>query len=103
MKSGKGVNRNLTNLGLFRVYLNNYLLELPQINANMTLVVRQLSPSEKGVPMEVYCFSKVKTMAEYETLQADIFDHVFALVKEFELDIFESPSNKATVSAAASE
>jgi len=103
LKSRKGVNRNLTNLGLFRVYLNNYLLELPEINANMTLVVRQLSPSEKGVPMEVYCFSKVKTMAEYETLQADIFDHVFALVKEFELDIFESPSNKATVSAAASE
>jgi len=94
-KEGKGVTRNLTNLGLFRVYLRNYLHERMDINKEMTLLVRQLSPSENGVPMEIYCFSKIKAWVEFENIQSDIFDHVFASVKDFELEIFENPSDKS--------
>ena len=94
-KEGRGVTRNLTNLGLFRVYLRNYLHERMDINKDMTLLVRQLSPSENGVPMEIYCFSKIKAWVEFENLQSDIFDHVFASVKDFQLEIFENPSDKS--------
>lgn len=94
-KEGKGVTRNLTNLGLFRVYLRNYLAQRADINKDMTLLVRQLSPSENGVPMEIYCFSKIKTWVEFENIQSDIFDHVFASVKDFNLEIFENPSDKS--------
>ena len=94
-KEGKGVTRSLTNLGLFRVYLRNYLAQRADINKEMTLLVRQLSPSENGVPMEIYCFSKIKTWVEFENIQSDIFDHVFASVKDFNLDIFENPSDKS--------
>lgn len=94
-KEGKGVTRSLTNLGLFRVYLRNYLAERADINKEMTLLVRQLSPSENGVPMEIYCFSKIKAWVEFENIQSDIFDHVFASVKDFNLEIFENPSDKS--------
>lgn len=94
-KEGKGVERNLTNLGLFRVYLQNYLAYRGDIHTGMTLLVRQLAPGENGVPMEIYCFSKVKVWAEYENIQSDIFDHVFAAIKDFELEIFENPSDKS--------
>ena len=94
-KEGKGVTRSLTNLGLFRVYLRNYLAQRTDINREMTLLVRQLSPSENGVPMEIYCFSKIKTWVDFENIQSDIFDHVFASVKEFNLEIFENPSDKS--------
>lgn len=94
-KEGKGVARSLTNLGLFRVYLRNYLAERADINKDMTLLVRQLSPSENGVPMEIYCFSKIKAWVDFENIQSDIFDHVFASVKDFNLEIFENPSDKS--------
>ena len=94
-KEGKGVARSLTNLGLFRVYLRNYLAERADINKDMTLLVRQLSPSENGVPMEIYCFSKIKGWVDFENIQSDIFDHVFASVKDFNLEIFENPSDKS--------
>lgn len=94
-ENGKGVARNLTNLGLFRMYLHNYLAERADINTGLTLLVRQLAPSENGVPMEIYCFSHIKTWVEYENIQSDIFDHVFAAVKEFDLEIFENPSDKS--------
>lgn len=94
-KEGKGVTRSLTNLGLFRVYLSNYLAQRADINKDMTLLVRQLSPSENGVPMEIYCFSKIKTWVDFENIQSDIFDHVFASVKDFNLEIFENPSDKS--------
>jgi len=77
------------------VYLRNYLHERMDINKEMTLLVRQLSPSENGVPMEIYCFSKIKAWVEFENIQSDIFDHVFASVKDFELEIFENPSDKS--------
>lgn len=95
VENGKGVARNLTNLGLFRMYLHNYLAERADINTGLTLLVRQLAPSENGVPMEIYCFSHIKTWVEYENIQSDIFDHVFAAVKEFDLEIFENPSDKS--------
>jgi miniconductance mechanosensitive channel len=94
-ENGKGVARNLTNLGLFRVYLNNYLAEHADINTGLSLLVRQLAPTENGVPIEIYCFSRIKTWVEYENIQSDIFDHVFAAVKEFDLEIFENPSDKS--------
>ena len=68
-KEGKGVARSLTNFGLFLVYLRNYLAERADINKDMTLLVRQLSPSENGVPMEIYCFSKIKGWVDFENIQ----------------------------------
>lgn len=93
-RTGKGVRKEFTNLGLFRVYLKNYLLQNPEINKNLSLIVRQLSPTDKGVPVEIYCFSKDKVWSDYETVQSDIFDHVFASIHLFDLEIFESPSHE---------
>lgn len=86
--------RRMTNLGLFRKYLEYYLRNHPLINQKMTLMVRQLEPKEFGVPIEIYCFSKSKVWEDYENLQADIFDHVFAVIHYFELAVFERPSGR---------
>jgi miniconductance mechanosensitive channel len=85
--------RNLTNLGLFRKYINQYLQSHPGINKDMMLMVRHLQPTEKGIPLEIYCFSKDKIWENYEHIMADIFDHIIASVYHFELEIFESLSN----------
>ena len=84
--------RRLTNLGTFRAYLWNYLQNHPQIHRGMTLLVRQLQPGEKGVPIEIYCFTNTTEWAAYEGIQADIFDHVLAQCGEFGLRVFQSPS-----------
>lgn len=84
--------RRMTNIGTFRYYLENYLRNHPAINLNMTFLIRQLSPTENGVPIEVYVFSKIKEWGEYEKIQADIFDHIFAVLPEFELKAFQNPS-----------
>jgi miniconductance mechanosensitive channel len=81
--------RNLTNLGLFRKYINQYIQSHPGINKDMMLMVRHLQPTEKGIPLEIYCFSKDKTWVSYEHIMADIFDHILASVKYFDLEIFE--------------
>jgi miniconductance mechanosensitive channel len=81
--------RNLTNLGLFRKYINQYIQSHPGINKDMMLMVRHLQPTERGIPIEIYCFSKDKTWTSYEYIMADIFDHVIASVKYFDLEIFE--------------
>ena len=81
--------RNLTNLGLFRKYINQYIQTHPGVNKEMTLMVRHLQPTEKGIPLEIYCFSKDKTWVNYEHIMADIFDHIIASVKYFELEICE--------------
>ncbi|SFT56355.1 miniconductance mechanosensitive channel [Lishizhenia tianjinensis] len=86
--------RKQTNLGLFRAYMEFYLENNPNINQDMSLMVRQLEPRELGVPMEVYCFSKIKDWEPYEGVVADIFDHIFASIHAFELTIFESPSGR---------
>ena len=62
------------------------------INQNMTFLIRQLQPTEKGLPIEIYVFSKDKRWANYEKIQADIFDHIFAVIPEFELKVFQEPT-----------
>ena len=84
--------RNLTNLGVLRAYIQRYLLQHPQINSNMTLMVRQLPPSATGLPMEIYAFSKSKEWEVYEGIMADVFDHILAITPEFDLKLFESPT-----------
>ena len=84
--------RNLTNLGLFRKYINQYILSHPGINKDMHLMIRHLQPTENGIPLEIYCFSKDKTWVNYEHIMADIFDHIMASVSHFDLEIFETIS-----------
>lgn len=81
--------RNLTNLGLFRKYIETYLKNHSGINKGMMLMVRHLQPTEKGIPIEIYCFSKDKTWENYEHIMADIFDHIIASVSYFNLEIYE--------------
>ena len=84
--------RRLTNLGTFRAYLWNYLQNHPRIHRDMTLLVRQLQAGEKGIPIEIYCFTGTTEWAAYEGIQADIFDHVLAQCREFGLSVFQAPS-----------
>ncbi|MEM6279205.1 MAG: mechanosensitive ion channel domain-containing protein [Verrucomicrobiota bacterium] len=84
--------RRLTNVGTFRAYIEAYLRNHPKINRDMTLIVRQLAPEGRGLPIEIYCFSADKNWAAYESIQADIFDHLFAVAREFDLRIFQEPS-----------
>ncbi|PWB20629.1 mechanosensitive ion channel family protein [Flavobacterium sp. HTF] len=84
--------RNMTNLGLFRKYIMQYLLDHPGLNKNMHIMCRQLQSTEHGVPLEIYVFSSDKRWANYEYIMADIFDHIMASVIYFDLEIFELPS-----------
>lgn len=84
--------RRMSNLGVFRKYLEVYLKNNPNINLDMTFLVRQLQPSETGLPIEIYVFSKNKNWGDYESIQADIFDHILAIIPEFDLRIFQSPT-----------
>jgi miniconductance mechanosensitive channel len=84
--------RRQTNLGVFRKYLEEYLKNNPKINQDMTFLVRQLQPSETGLPIEIYAFSKEKQLKDYEEIQSDIFDHILAVIPEFDLRVFQSPS-----------
>lgn len=84
--------RRQTNLGVFRAYLECYLRNLPAVNKEMTFMVRQLQPTEKGIPMEIYFFSVEKSWVPYEKVQADVFDHVLAVIPEFDLRVFQEPS-----------
>jgi len=86
--------KNQTNLGVFRKYIDAYLHENPAINKDMFLMVRHLAPTEKGIPLEVYCFSKDKQWVNYEHIQSDIFDHLLASAPFFDLEIYEFPSGK---------
>ena len=81
--------RNLTNLGVFRKYLETYIESHSAINKDMTIMVRQLAPSSQGIPIEVYAFSSDKRWQNYEYIMADVFDHVIAAVPYFDLEIYE--------------
>lgn len=85
--------RRLTNLGIFRAYLVAYLNNREDIHSNMTFLVRQLAPTEKGIPIEIYVFTKTTAWAEYENIQADIFDHILAIVPEFNLRVYQFPKS----------
>lgn len=84
--------RRLTNIGTFRAYLESYLKENPKINQNLTFLIRQLEPGPNGIPIEVYVFSNDQVWANYEAIQADIFDHIMAIIPEFELRVFQNPT-----------
>lgn len=84
--------RRQTNLGIFRAYLREYLKNNPDIHDDMTIMVRQLAPTEKGLPMQLYCFTKTTAWVEYEGVQSDIFDHILAIIPYFDLKVFQSPA-----------
>ena len=84
--------RRQTNLGIFRKYVEHYLKHKVEINHDMPLMVRQMEPTDTGIPLEVYCFTRTKVWIEYESVQSDIFDHILSMVHLFDLRIFEQPS-----------
>ena len=86
--------RNMTNFGVFRKYITQYLSQYPGLNKDMILLCRQLQPTPQGVPLEIYTFSNDKRFENYEYIMADIFDHVFASIRYFDLEIYEMPSGK---------
>ena len=86
--------RNQTNLGVFRKYIDTYLRNNPAINKEMFLMVRHLSPTNQGIPIEIYCFSNDKRWENYESIQANIFDHLLAALPYFKLEVFELPTGQ---------
>ena len=86
--------RRQTNLGVFRAYLTAYLKSLPDVNKELTCMVRQLQSTDHGIPMELYFFCAIKDWVPYEGVQADVFDHVLAIIPEFDLQVFQSPSGR---------
>ena len=84
--------RRLTNVGTFRAYAESYLQNHPHIHKGMTLMVRQLGADAHGLPLEIYCFTNTTVWAEYESIQADIFDHLLAIIPEFGLRIYQQPA-----------
>jgi len=104
--AGQGINkkflingRHQTNLGVFRQYALSFLKSHPQINQEMTMMVRHLAPTTQGIPIEIYCFSKDKRWEFYEGITADIFDHLIAAIPYFDLQLFESPSGDDIIKA----
>ena len=86
--------RHLTNIGTFRAYVIAYLKNHPKIHQKMTFLVRQLEPSAQGLPIEIYVFSNDQDWVNYEGIQADIFDHILAIIPEFELRVFQEPTGQ---------
>ncbi len=93
--------RRLTNVGTFRAYVEAYLHSLPQVHKGLTFLVRQLAPGEHGLPIQVYIFTTTTAWVEYEAIQSDIFDHLFAVVPEFGLRVFQEPTGHDFTSALA--
>ena len=89
--------RNLTNIGVFRKYVNDYLETHSAINKGMTLMVRQLPPTPQGIPLEIYAFSSDKRWENYEYVMADIFDHLLAALPYFHLQVYEIPVSISAV------
>ena len=87
--------RNLTNIGVFRKYIDEYINQHSGINKDMMIMVRQLSPTSQGIPIEVYAFSADKRWKNYEYIMADIFDHLMASVSYFDLELFELPNHSS--------
>ena len=84
--------RRITNIGSFRAYVERYLRSHGGIHQGMTLMVRQLSPTADGLPLEIYCFTNTVAWTQYEAIQSDIFDHLLAILPEFGLRVFQHPS-----------
>ncbi len=92
--------RRLTNVGTFRAYVEAYLRNHPKVHQDMTFLIRQLAPTEHGLPLEIYVFSNDQVWANYEAIQSDIFDHVLAVVPQFDLRVFQTPSGMDLVDLA---
>jgi miniconductance mechanosensitive channel len=86
--------RRMTNIGTFRAYLTAYLRNHPGTNKDLIMMVRQLQPTDTGLPLEIYAFSRDTSWVNYESLQSDIFDHIFATLPHFDLRVFQNPSGK---------
>jgi len=84
--------RNLTNIGVFRIYTEAFVKNNPNINQEMTCLIRQLPPTEKGLPIEIYTFSNRQEWGIYEQIISDMFDHLLATIPEFELEVFQNPT-----------
>ena len=92
LEGDKVNHRRLTNIGVFRAYILEYLKNHHEINNDLTMMVRQLSPTSMGLPLEVYAFTSSVEWTEYESVQSDIFDHLLAIVSNFELKLTQAPS-----------
>ncbi len=92
--------RRVTNLGTFRAYVEQYLRKHPRIHQDMTLLVRQLQPGEAGLPLEIYCFTNDIAWDAYEGIQSDVFDHLLAILPEFDLRVFQGASDAVRVTLA---
>lgn len=86
------INERIVNLAIFRNYITDYLNNNPKVNKDLMIMVRQLQPASEGMPLEIYCFSDTPEWIPYETLQSEIFEHVMAMAKEFNLRIFQRPA-----------
>ena len=86
--------RRLTNIGTYRAYIQAYLKNHVQIHEELTFLIRQLAPSEKGLPIEIYVFTTTTDWIAYESIQADIFDHLLAVIPQFGLHVFQHPTGK---------
>ena len=84
--------RALTNIGTFRAYVEGYLAAHPDLRPDMTMIVRQLAPGPEGLPFQIYCFAATADWSAYEAIQADIFDHLLAIVPRFDLRLYQRPS-----------
>ncbi len=84
--------KSLTNIGVFRKYVELYLHENPNLNMDLTCMVRQLEVTTQGIPIEIYAFSKEKEWEKYESIMADIFDHLLAIIPQFHLEVFQAPT-----------
>jgi miniconductance mechanosensitive channel len=95
--------RRVTNIGTLRAYILAYLQAHPRLSKEMTLLVRQLEPSPMGLPIEIYCFTTTTAWDEYEAIQADVFDHLLAILPEFGLRLFQRPSGQDLAALVRSE
>jgi miniconductance mechanosensitive channel len=94
--------RRMTNLGTFRAYVAAYLRSHPKVRQDMTFLVRHLAPTEHGLPIEIYVFSSDQVWANYEAIQADIFDHLLAALPQFGLRVFQYPTGTDVQAALGS-
>jgi len=92
--------RRLTNIGTFRKYIEEYLKRHPKIHQDMTFLVRHLQPTGKGLPIEIYVFSNDQRWSNYEAIQADIFDHILAVIPQFGLKVYQDPTGEDIMSLA---
>ena len=96
------IQRRLTNIGTFRAYCFEYLKNNPNVNSDLTLIVRQLEPAEGGIPLEIWTYSATTNWIAYESIQSDIFDHLYSVLHKFNLRVYQKPSGTDIASIAQS-